>query len=106
MPDVGTNKLFENDKVTVWELKLEPGEKSGVHTHAHDYFIHVIEAAELRAFEADGAIIGDFNYPVGETIYVEIDGEDAVFDGNRASATHEVQNIDNTRYRELLVEMK
>ena len=31
MADVGTTKLFENEKVVVWEMVLEPGEKTGVH---------------------------------------------------------------------------
>ena len=34
--DVGTTKLFENDDIRVWELRLEPGERSDLHQHRHD----------------------------------------------------------------------
>ena len=33
MSDVGTARLFENDRVIVWEMLLEPGESAGPHRH-------------------------------------------------------------------------
>ena len=40
---VGTEKLFENDRVIVWETRLRPGEKGDLHEHKHDYVIVVLE---------------------------------------------------------------
>lgn len=42
MSGVGTKKVFENDRVIVWEMTLEPGDSTGQHTHEHDYFFRVI----------------------------------------------------------------
>ena len=47
MADVATTKLFENDRVIVWEMVLEPGESTGVHTHQRDYFFHVLEGSTV-----------------------------------------------------------
>ena len=35
--DVGTELLFENDRVKVWSMALEPGETSPYHQHDNDY---------------------------------------------------------------------
>ena len=37
MAGVGTTKVFENDKIIVWEFVLGPGETTPMHTHQHDY---------------------------------------------------------------------
>ena len=67
MADVATSKLLENDKVTVWEMVLEPGESTGVHTHEHSYIIQVLEGSTLEATDAEarahlerrGAVVRD-----------------------------------------------
>jgi quercetin dioxygenase-like cupin family protein len=33
MAGVGTEKVFENDKVIVWNFALEPGQETPMHTH-------------------------------------------------------------------------
>lgn len=37
---VGTNVLFEDDKIKVWEFILEPGEQTALHTHEMDYIFY------------------------------------------------------------------
>ena len=37
--DVGNKKVYENDRVCVWELRLEPGEESPVHRHGLDHIL-------------------------------------------------------------------
>ena len=54
MTDVGTNKIFENEKVIVWELFLEAGEQHGRHTHELPYVFYVMQGSTLRAFDAEG----------------------------------------------------
>lgn len=44
MAGVGTKKVYENDRVVVWELELDPGEKIPLHTHVLDYMFYVYEA--------------------------------------------------------------
>jgi beta-alanine degradation protein BauB len=35
--DVGTAVLFENERVKVWEMDLQPGQESDLHRHNRDY---------------------------------------------------------------------
>ena len=35
--DVGTVKLFENDRIRVWDMCVEPGGDTSFHRHTHDY---------------------------------------------------------------------
>jgi hypothetical protein len=36
---VGTKLLFENAKVKIWELRLQPGERTPMHQHELDYVV-------------------------------------------------------------------
>ena len=50
LPDqVGTTVLFENDRVRVWEMTLEPGETCALHRHRHDYLMIYPDAALGRS---------------------------------------------------------
>jgi beta-alanine degradation protein BauB len=35
--NIATTLLFENDRVRVWEMVLDPGEACILHRHVHDY---------------------------------------------------------------------
>ena len=37
--EVGSRLLLENERVRVWELRLEPGEESDLHEHRLDYVL-------------------------------------------------------------------
>ena len=45
MAEIGTKKIFENEKFALWEMVLEPGERTEVHTHSHDYVFYVLEGS-------------------------------------------------------------
>ena len=52
--DIGTRLLFENERVRVWEMCLEPGEESAVHRHENDYVMVQIAGDRIAAvFEPD-----------------------------------------------------
>jgi beta-alanine degradation protein BauB len=34
--DIATKLVMENDRVRIWEMRLEPGEESDLHRHDHD----------------------------------------------------------------------
>jgi beta-alanine degradation protein BauB len=36
---IGSKVLLDNDRVRVWELALQPGERSAVHEHVLDYLL-------------------------------------------------------------------
>ena len=49
LDQVGTSVLFENDRVRVWEMTLEPGETCDLHRHRHDYLMIYPDAALGRS---------------------------------------------------------
>ena len=91
--DVATTLLFENERVKVWEMLLEPGESSDFHRHEFEYFFVVLEGESIDADFAGGKSI---RIPVeqGKVIYVP--------PGNSETAV----NRSDVRYREILVELK
>ena len=106
MADVATSKLFENDRVIVWEMLLEPGESTGVHTHKNEYFFHVLEGSTLTTTDENGTPTGDFDFETGSTNWISIDGDEVVLGELRAPATHDAKNVGTNCYREILVELK
>ena len=50
---VGTEVLFENEQIRVWEMVLGPGESCPPHRHLHDHVILYPEPATVRA-QVDG----------------------------------------------------
>jgi len=108
---VGSEKLFENDKVIVWNFVLEPGEETPIHTHEHEYVWYAIEGSSLQVFDEAGKDLGTLPVPTG-TVY-ELKLEDGhlevvseVAKGARVPVTHKAKNVGPTRYREILVEYK
>src|SRR5258706_7447449 len=91
--DVGTRLVFENERVKVWEMLLEPGEASARHAHGLDYLFCVLEGESVDADTDDGQSI---RIPVepGTTFFIGRGGiETAV---NRSAV----------RFRELMIELK
>jgi mannose-6-phosphate isomerase-like protein (cupin superfamily) len=91
--DVATTLLLENERVKVWEMRLEPGESSALHRHEHDYLLYILEGTSIDADRPDGS---STSYPVspGQLVFVPRGG------------TERAVNRGSTRFRELLVELK
>jgi hypothetical protein len=97
--NVATRMLFENDRVRIWEMDLEPGGRSDVHRHDNDYVLVILEGDRIAA-EPEPDTAGafreriEFDVEPGQTIYVNRGGiETAINSGNK-------------RYREILIELK
>ena len=58
MADVATTKILENDKIIVWEMTLEPGQETGVHTHSHSDMLYSIEGAAVDTIDTEGNSLG------------------------------------------------
>ena len=58
--DIASKLLMENDRVRVWEMRLEPGERSALHRHDRDYVMIQISgdkmAVSRRTAKIDGII--------------------------------------------------
>ncbi len=92
--EIATEVLFENDRVKIWNLIVEPGESSDWHLHGRDYVTVVVESnGGLEAQYGDGAsnlsanTVGSFTYHDSHQI-------------------HRVVNNSNTRYKNVLIELK
>ena len=90
---VGTTVLFENDRVKVWEMRLEPGEASDLHRHTLDYLLYILEGTTIDADRPDGS---SARYPVtpGQLIFVPRGGVERAV------------NRSDGRFHELLIELK
>ena len=109
MGEVGTAKIFENDKVILWEFVLEPGSRTPCHTHELDYVFYVLEGSRLEVFGANDEPLGAFDARTGDVFALVCEnGELRSRDdkGLRAPATHSARNAGTSRYREILVETK
>jgi beta-alanine degradation protein BauB len=47
--DVGTKLLYEDDRVRIWEIKLQPGEETPPHRHDNDYYIITVDGDAIAA---------------------------------------------------------
>ena len=109
MGDVGTSKIFENDKVIIWEFALQPGESTATHTHKHDYMFYVLDGTTLDVFDADDKELYDLELKTGETFAFNCEGDELVSadgKGHRLPATHSARNTSSAAYREVLIETK
>ena len=95
-PEVGTQLLFENDRVRVWDLQLAPGESTGLHRHEHDYLYVVIGDGRLQAADAEGNRREASDMKDGDVRFSEIEGE----------AVHEAFNVGEGPWRNIIVELK
>jgi hypothetical protein len=100
--DIATKLLMENDRVRIWEMRLEPGQKSDLHRHDLDYIMIQISGDRMAAdFEpdsagpwgADGARVEGDIAP-GNVLYAERGGIETAI------------NIGEQPFYEIVVELK
>lgn len=100
--DIGTKALFENDRIRVWEMRLDPGESSALHRHEHDYAMIQIAGDKVCAdFEPDsqdefnGAALGRVEGPVhnGTVIFA------------RKGGIEKAHNSGSEQFYEIIVEL-
>lgn len=111
MAGVGTEKVFENDKVIVWNFELAPGEETPLHTHEHSYMWYAISGAPLQVLDENEKDLGTMEVPTGAIVSLKLDnGELEVLSepgrGTRVPARHKARNAGSTPYREVLIEYK
>ena len=92
---VGSQVLFEDDKVRVWELVVGPGETFPFHHHTLDYVTISLVEADLEAHEADGTVRRNHRLP-GDVQLTRVG----------RGQQHELRNVGSTVYRNRIVEFK
>jgi oxalate decarboxylase/phosphoglucose isomerase-like protein (cupin superfamily) len=93
---LGTTMWFENDRIRVWEVLLEPGERGAFHAHTTNYFWTVVSAGRGLQRFADGTFIVR-EYRLGETKYLEHTPETALI--------HDLENVGDSTLRFVTVEL-
>lgn len=93
---VGSNLLFENDRVRVWDLTLAPGESTGMHRHEHDYLYVVIGDGALQGVSSDGIKGAPRLMKDGDVRWNTVNGE----------AIHAAINAGDKPWRNIIVELK
>ena len=94
--EVGTTIWFENDRIRVWEILLQPGERGAFHAHVTNYFWTVVEGSRGLQRFADGTFVVR-DYLVGETKYLEHTPATALI--------HDLENVGDTTLRFVTVEL-
>ena len=96
-PGVGTRKLFENDKVIVWDFVLPVGAETPVHTHDHSYMWFAVQGAPLQIYDEHGNDVGLFPVPTKGVFELKVqDGTIEVMSeigkGTKVPARHKAKN--------------
>lgn len=81
---VGSRVVFEDDRMRVWLLELQPGERLPFHTHVQDYFWTATRAGTARSHYADGRT---------EVMHYEVGTTRAFRFEKGQSMTHDLENI-------------
>ncbi len=109
MAGVGTKKVFEDDRVIVWHLDLEPGEQGARHTHHLDYVVRILSGSTLEVCGPEGDLLDTVELEAGGAVSFRIEGDQIVSDRPGypvVPATHSAKNVGPNTFREVLVEFK
>jgi quercetin dioxygenase-like cupin family protein len=91
---IGDYVMFENDRVRVWDFVVEPGKSKGWHRHDLAYVIIPMTDGEI---ELESAIDGQIERPkgkIGQPIWRD------------AGEIHDLRNVGEAIYRNILIELK
>ena len=95
--NVGGQIIFEDDRVRMWELILDPGEASDLHRHELDYYLIIFEGDLVAGVTGPGEAMPSFvgKVPeIGNTVSIPKGGFEWAY------------NVGEKTYREVIVEIK
>ena len=97
-PNVGTRLLFENDRVRVWDLALQPGEYIEKHVHRDDFLFVVTDGGSLRHVDlTDSANDRAVQYDDGLVVFHE---------AGQGIVHNRLVNVGDKFYRNIVIELK
>ncbi|MEO3772788.1 hypothetical protein [Micromonospora sp. B9E7] len=89
---VGTELVYQDDRVRIWTLDLAPGQETNIHQHPCDYVYVVLSPGQTETVCTDGTVLpGDDK--VGDAVYHE------------AGLPHLLRNVGATPYANVIVEL-
>jgi len=69
-PNVGSDLVSETDRVRVWHLVLNPGERTPFHRHVLNYFWTCHTEGHARSYFEDGRV-AEMRYAPGDTKHMD-----------------------------------
>jgi beta-alanine degradation protein BauB len=97
--DVGTKLLFEDERVRVWEVRLEPGEEGDVHHHELDHLLVQVAGDRIAVVPEP-----DSDGPFREYLEAEVVAGAVV--PVRRGGVERARNVGQAPYVEVVVELK
>lgn len=97
--DIASRLVFENERVRIWEMLMEPGETGPVHEHEWDHVLIQI-SGDRMAVVPEPDTRGEFKEYLeaevvpGQTFFVAKGG------------IERARNVGEKRYHEIIVELK
>jgi hypothetical protein len=92
---IGTSVLFENDRVRVWEMILDPGEAIPLHKHVNDYLVIYLAPTHLDLF-FQGREPRSQSYDDGFVQYFVVGKE---------GTPHQIRNTGLEPHRQFIIEL-
>ncbi len=92
---IASNVLYEDDRVKVWDMSLEPGESCDLHTHENDYYLVMLQGDKVAGISKDGTNDLVFNLTPGAHTF-RID----------KGMTEWAVNLGKEPFYEILIELK
>jgi hypothetical protein len=93
---VGTTVLLENERVRVWDITLDPGERMPFHCHRTTYFYRCESGGRWRLRTIEGEVLVGEDAPGKVTFHELAPGEQLV---------HELTNVGDAPLRYTTVEL-
>ena len=93
--EVATTLLLENDRVRIWDLTLEPGERAPFHCHAVPYFFVCVAGGEAVTRFPNGHLV-EMTYRDGDTWFTDLE---------HGPEVHDLENVGDTTLRFTTVEL-
>jgi hypothetical protein len=81
---VGSRVVSETERLRVWLIEMQPGERLPFHTHVLDYFWTATTPGKARSRYADGKVV-EADYAKGDTMHFQFAKGEAM--------THDLENI-------------
>jgi beta-alanine degradation protein BauB len=96
---IGTNVVYEDDGVRVWQLRLAPGEESSIHRHELDHLLIQVSGDRIAVVpepDSQGPFRDELHADVVPGAVVHV----------RRGGVERARNVGTRPYLEIIVELK
>jgi predicted metal-dependent enzyme (double-stranded beta helix superfamily) len=97
--DVGTELVFEDERVKVWQVRLSPGQESAVHRHDLDHLLVQISGDRI-------AVVPESDSDGPYRRYLEADVVPGAVVAVGKGGVETARNIGKKDYLEVVIELK